>query len=45
MNSLRLCGCVALLLIFSVTGWPQTKHRATIGRKPVTVTLVRWPYT
>lgn len=45
MNRLRLCGCVVLLMVFSLTAWPQAKRRASIGQKAVTVTLVRWPYT
>ncbi len=39
--------CVALLAALGSTALPQTKAkaRARSGAKPVTVTLVRWPYT
>lgn len=39
---------LAALLTFTVTANAQTKRTtagAKPGRKPITVTLVRWPYT
>jgi hypothetical protein len=46
--SKQLCWSAALLVLLALTALPQTKprsRRATPRAKPVTVTLVRWPYT
>ena len=48
MNRKRIFFSVALLTALSLTALPQTKLKAKASRstaKPVTVTLVRWPYT
>ncbi len=46
MNLGKLFCCVALLAALSVNASPQTKSKPGLNHaKPVTVTLVRWPYT
>ena len=48
MNRRSIFFSLALLMALSLTGLPQTKTKAKADRstgKPVTVTLVRWPYT
>lgn len=47
MHRRNLLCCAALLVALSLTtlARPQTKSRAPRHAQPVTVTLVRWPYT
>ncbi|MFN7928088.1 MAG: hypothetical protein U0Y68_09095 [Blastocatellia bacterium] len=47
MKPMRVFSCVALLAALSFTALPQAKTtpRTRRAAKPVTVTLVRWPYT
>ncbi len=47
MNRAKVFFSVALLATLSLTALPQTKAKARVrsADRPVTVTLVRWPYT
>jgi hypothetical protein len=48
MNRRNIFFSLALLTALSLTALPQTKPKTKVVRstgKPVTVTLVRWPYT
>ncbi|HMX29768.1 MAG TPA: hypothetical protein PKC13_29550 [Blastocatellia bacterium] len=46
MNLGKLFCCAALLAALSVNALPQPKSRTRANHtRPVTVTLVRWPYT